>query len=393
MKQVSNILILLLFIFIINYPAAAEKIDKKLWQKAQKIHKKAIVIDAHAHPIMQPATPDILDLGKKTGKSQVDFITMKEGGLDAVFYSMPLLNPINNANPSKKVFDDIVLIRKQTNKYFALAEIALSPADIRRIHDSGKRAILLSIESTDVFEGHAVLLAAYHKLGVRMITIAHTKVDPIAGPPGKGGGLSKFGEEVVREMNELGMLIDITHTSDNLQLDIIKKSEDPVIASHSCMRAINNRQRNIPDNILKEISRKGGAVMITFYPGHLSGEYQKAMEEYGKAKKKIEEKFKENKTELEKEIKILEAKQFPRPVSIEILIDHIDHAVKTAGIDYVGLGSDYVGPGKIIGLETAAGYPLITYHLLKRGYKEEEIKKILGENLLRVFAAVQKAPE
>jgi membrane dipeptidase len=402
-KMLSFILLVSLSIFIAYNPASTQEIDEKLWKKTLEIHNDAIVIDAHAHPmtsyvITPDATPNNLNLSKKTEYSSVDFITMKEGGLDAAFFSLPLLNDINEGNPTKKIFDDIVLMRNHINKYSSLAEIALTPSDIRRIHDSGKRAILFGIEYPNCLEGYTVLLEAYYKMGVRLITIGHTKIDPIADTDNEEAGesgLSQFGKEVVREMNRLGMLIDITHVPDNLQLSIIKESKAPVIASHSCVRALNDRPREIPDEILKELANKEGAIMITFHSAHLSSDYaakhNEAFEKFNKGKSKLEEKLKDNKAELAKQLKVLKEKTFTKGVDIELLIDHIDHAVKVAGIDHVGLGSDFIaGIGSPIGLETAAGYPLITYHLLKKGYKGEEIKKILGGNLLRIFSHAQK---
>ncbi len=392
----------IMFLFIALSIMAQEK-DDKLWKKARKIHFDAIVIDAHAHPmtsqgITPDAVPDNLDLGKKTEYSCVDFISMKEGGLDAAFFSIPLLNDLNPGNQTKRILDDIVLMRSHVDKYSVLAEIALTPSDIRRIHNSGKRAVLFGIESRDFLEGHTVMLEAYYKMGVRMITVGHTKIDPIADTDSEDAGesgLSEYGRDVVREMNRLGMLIDITHVPDNLQLSIIEESKTPVIASHSCVRALADRPREMPDGILKELAKKGGAIMITFHSAHLSTEYAaKHNEAFGKfnaEKKKLEEKFKDNEAELAKQFKILIERIFSKGVDIELLIDHIDHAVKVAGIDHVGLGSDFIsGVGAPIGLETAAGYPLITYHLLKRGYKAEDIMKILGGNLLRVFSEVQK---
>jgi membrane dipeptidase len=384
-------------------PASTQKIDEELWKKAMEIHNDAIVIDAHAHPmtsyVLNPeATPDNLDLGKKTELSTVDFISMKEGGLDVVFFGLPLINDINEGNPSKKILDDIVLIRNHVNRYSSLAEIALSPGDIRRIHGLGKRAILFGIEYPSILEGHTVMLEAYSKMGVRIITLAPSKIDPIVDTNSEEAGqsgLSSFGKEVVWDMNRLGMLIDISHASDDLQLSIIQESKVPVIASHSCVRALSDKPRNIPDEILKEIAEMEGAIMITFHSAHLSLDYSaKHNEAFGKfnsEKRKLEEKLKDNKAELAKQLKVLKEKIFLKGVDIGLLIDHIDHAIKIAGVDHVGLGSDCIaGIGSPIGLETAAGYPLITYHLLKRGYKAEEIKKILGGNLLRIFSQAQK---
>ena len=403
MKGKSFVVLFGLMVLFIVLSMPAQDKDEELWKKAREIHFDAIVIDAHAHPMtsqgmMPDAVPDNLDLGKKTEYSTVDFISMKEGGLDAAFFSIPLLNNLNRGNPTKRILDDIVLMRSHVEKYSSLAEIALAPSDIRRIHNSGKRAVLFGIESQDFLEGHTVMLEAYFKMGVRMITVGHTKIDPIADTDSEEAGesgLSRFGKDVIREMNRLGMLIDITHVPDNLQLSIIEESRAPVIASHSCVRALADRPREIPDGILKELAKKGGAIMITFHSAHLSNEYAARFNEaFGKfdaEKKKLEEKFKDNMKELAEQYKILKDRIFIKGLDIESLIDHIDHAVNVAGIDHVGLGSDFISRiGAPIGLETAAGYPLITYHLLKRGYKAEDIKKILGGNLLRIFYEVQK---
>ena len=402
MKRKSYIILSTLILFLPYLSIQAQERDEELRKKAEQIHFDAIVIDSHAHPmttqgLLADAGPDTLDLGRKTKYSVIDFVTMKEGGLDAVFYSIPLLNDSNAGNPSKRILDDLVLFHNHIDHYSQLAEIALTPADIRRIHKSGKRAILFGIESGGCLEGHPVLLETYHKMGVRMITLAHTKTDPIADTDDEDAGesaLSPFGRDVVREMNRLGMLVDITHCPDNLQLSIIEESQAPVIASHSCVRALNDVPREMPDGIIRKLAEKGGAIMIAFGSSHLSYEYaEKNNEAYGKfytEKRKLEEEYKDNAAELAKQVEGLTDRIFEKGVSIDLLIDHIDHAVKVVGIDHVGLGSDTIaGVGSPVGLETAAGYPLITYQLLKRGYKTEDIKKILGENMLRIFSQVQ----
>lgn len=399
MKQKHGFFLLIPVIFFsVTLSVLAEKINPELWKKTLEIHNSAIVMDAHAHPLIYLyASPENLDLGKKTGKSHVDFLTMKEGGLDAVFLSVPLVDERDRENPAKKIFNDIRLIRKNVEKYSHLAEVAVTPGDIRRIHQSGKRAVLFGIEARDYLKGHTGLIEAYYKAGVRYMTMAHSKVDRLADSDANWpaqSGLSQFGKKVVKEMNRLGMMIDITHVPDKLQLDIIKQSRAPVLATHSCVRAVHDTQRNIPDEILKALAKKGGAVMIPFYSGHISADYTAKLKIANKKieeeKKKLEIKLKDNKAELDKQIKALEKKLSPGRVNVELLIDHIDHAVKVAGIDHVGLGSDFVGVRPPVGLEDASGFPLITYHLLKRGYKEDDIKKILGGNLLRVFKEAQK---
>jgi membrane dipeptidase len=398
MRGFIRFMFTLLCLFVLFNFVSAQEVDKELWEKAQKIHDDVLVIDPHAHPMIYLyATPYFLDLGNKTGRSQIDFVTMKEGGVDTVFLSMPLVNDEGSGNPSKKINDDIELIREQVKKYSDLASIASTPSDIRRIHNAGKRAVLFGIEYPGLTEGHTVMLEPYYKSGVRIITIAHDRIDRIAESDTDDAGesgLSQYGKEVIKEMNRLGMLIDITHCADRLQVDIVKESQMPVVASHSCVRALHDTGRNISDSILRAIAEKGGVVCISFYCGHLSKEYtkkaQKPRELFNKEREKLREELKDNPEELSKELMELEKKAFPPGVSIEVLIDHIDHAVKVAGADHVGLGSDFGGIHNPVGLETAAGYPLITYHLFKRGYSEEDIKKILGSNVLRVFEEVHQ---
>jgi len=367
-------------------------------KKARKIHKDALVIDAHAHPMIYLySTPDRLELGKETDTSQVDFETMKKGGLDAVFLSVPLVRDPSEARPIEKILKNIAYVRSQVNKYSDLAEIALTSADIRRLHKAGKRAIVLSIEYQSPLEGRIDTLRRYYDSGVRLITVGHTQIDRIAESDSDAEGtegLSQFGREMVKEMNRLGMIIDITHTGDILQKDIIRESNAPVVASHSCARALHDIPRNIPDDIMRAIAKKGGAVMSTFYSGHLSSQYTAKRQEikkvYDQKRAELEKKYKESDDEFIKALIALEESILPRHVDIEVLIDHIDHTVKVAGVDHAGFGSDFGGIYNPIGLETAEGLPLITYHMLKRDYKAEDIKKFLGGNLLRVFEEVER---
>ena len=396
----STLLIWTLSVSILT-TLSAQDIDKDLWQKAMKIHNDAIVMDAHAHALLfGVGRRDQLDLGKKDGKSQIDFISMKEGGLDALFLSVPLPGDKDAGNSSKKILDDVRLIRQQIETYGELAELALTPGDIRKNHALGKRAIVFSTEYPRCLEGHSAMLDAYYAGGIRMITLSTDSVDQIAESVDDAGGneiLSPYGREVIGKMNRLGMLIDITHTSDDLQKDIIEFSRAPVVASHSCMRSVVDISRNIPDDILQSLAKKGGAVMITFYSGYLSNAYRAESERIDKLLEaeriKLKEQYPDDPDEVDKQVNAMEEKLAPPKAGIENLIDHIDHAVKVAGADHVGIGSDFGGINVPVGLETAAGFPLITTHLLKRGYTENDIAKIMGGNLLRVFEEVQRTAQ
>lgn len=330
--------------------------DSTLQERAAAIHEQAIVIDAHAHA--KPHEAETLDLGEKTGAIEVDFITMKEGGLDAIFFSVPLLGGAAEGPPDEdRLLDDVGSIVEEVERYLNLAEIALSPGDIERIHAVGKRAVLLGMETQDPFGGDPGAPERFFEAGVRMITLTpEILTTPETGQNDRDdSSLSSFGRHVIEEMNRFGMISDISHLPDGLQMEVIRISEKPVVASHSNTRALNNIPRQIPDSIIRTLSDNGGVICVTFFPGHVSS-------------------------------------GFPdQPVTIEDLVDHIDHVVQVAGADHVGFGSDFLGgDNHTIGLESAAGLPAITYALLERGYPRAEIEKILGGNLLRVFEAVQE---
>jgi len=388
---------ILVLILLLSACSSTQEVDEELWQQALKIHDKALVLDAHAHPlIFQRGGRDDYDPGRATGNSQNDFITMKKGGLDGFILSLPFLDEKDADNPTKKILDDAALVRDHLNTHASLAELAFSADDIQRIHASGKRAILLGIEFGGCLEGQIETLDAYYQAGIRMITLRSDETDPIDNSDGHEAGesgLSTYGNDIVRRMNQLGMIIDITHVADQLQRDIVKASKAPVMASHSCARALVDIPRNIPDPILQEIAQNGGAVMTTFYSGFLSNDYRARSEEADKRieeeKKQLEKQFQDNPAELEKRVKDLEETFKPKRADIASLIDHIDHGVKVAGIDHVGLGSDFGGTNTPIGLESSAGFPRITYHLLKRGYTEDQIDKIVGGNLLRVIQEIE----
>jgi len=267
-----------------------------------------------------------------------------------------------------------------------------TPRDLEKALKSGKRAVFLSIETMDILNGDVTKIDKYSRLGYRSITVLNSKADPIADPGGEKG-LNDFGRKVIKRMNDMGVMVDITHVNDRLQSDIIEASRTPVLATHSNARALNDLRRNIPDNIIKALAKKGGVIAVTFSPRYLSAEYQaklnEAQKELEPIEAELEKKFKDDPEKLAEAMGKARAKYYPPTVGIDALMDHIDYIVKLVGPGHVAIGSDYIGSHGTYpkGLEDASGWPLITYHLLKRGYSEEDIKKILGGNLLRVFKA------
>jgi membrane dipeptidase len=378
------------------YLSGEEKIDAQLWEKALKIHREAIVIDTHCDTPMVMLDRG-LDIGRKSDKNDLDLIRMKEGGLDAAFFAAFVSNDLDQKKPAKKALEMIDEIYRQVEKYPDLAKIVFSPQEIRDIHRQGKRAILLGIENGGPLEGSLRLLRDFYRLGVRYITLTHNDNNDICDSSGAKtpawNGVSPFGKEVIKEMNRLGMLIDVSHISDKAFQDVLEISGAPVFASHSSARSICDVGRNLTDDMIRALAKKGGVIQVTFCAFFVDQEYKNKAEANEKILDPemniIKEKYKDNPEAYWNETIALWKKAAPPAPKIEKLIDHIDHVVKLVGVDYVGLGSDYDGAGSYpVGLENVSGFPLITYHLLKRGYSEEDIKKILGGNFLRVFEKV-----
>ncbi len=380
---------------------AKEKIDPVLWEKALKIHQEAVVVDTHCDTPMAVMEGGF-DLGQKQERTEVDFIRMKEGGLDASFFAVFVSNREDKNQPAKNALEMIDEIYRQVGNHPGLAELAFSPADIRRIEKTGKRAILIGMENGGPVQGSLRLLRDFYRLGVRYITLTHNDNNDIcdsstAAKP-KWNGLSKFGEEMVAEMNRGGMMIDVSHISDEAFRDVLQLSQAPVFASHSCVRAICDVPRNLTDEMITALAQKRGVVQINFYSAFLDNDFRDASNKINKKLDpqfaKLRKKYKDNRNEFYKAAMELWKRESPPNPGIGILIDHIDHIVKLVGVDYVGLGSDFDGAGNFPqGLEDVRGFPLITYHLLKRGYTEEDIKKILGGNFLRVFEEVMAVSE
>lgn len=395
-KFIIILYVLFLFIPLYRDAKAKETVDARLWEKALKIHNEAIVIDTHCDTPMAIMGKG-LDLGQKLKSGEVDFVRMKEGGVDASFFAVFVSNRLDKEHPAKNALEMIDEIYIQVGKHPHLAEIAYTPTDIRRIEQTGRRAILLGLENGGPIENSLRLLRDYYRLGVRYITLTHSQhndiCDSATGGKPKWQGLSKFGEKVVAEMNRIGMIIDVSHISDEAFRDVLRVSKAPVFASHSCVRAICDVPRNLGDDMIKALAREKGLVQVNFYSAFLDETYKKeseaAEQKIRPQMEQLKEKHKDDRNGYWNALLALWKKHGPPAPPIDVLIDHIDHIVKLVGSDYVGLGSDFDGAGSFPqGLEDVGGFPLITYHLLKRGYSEEDIKKILGGNFLRFFEQV-----
>jgi membrane dipeptidase len=373
--------------------------DEKLWQQALKIHRKAIVVDTH-NDITSMMIDDGYDIGTSSvGKYHTDLARMKEGGLTAEFFSVYVDRKFATAGGSaRRALDQIDLVYRAAERYPEKLMMATSVADIRRAKKQGKVAALMGIEGGHAIENSLMALRDFYRLGVRYMTLTHNNTndwaDACCDKP-LNNGLSDFGREVVREMNRLGMFVDISHVSDKTMSDVLDISTAPVIASHSSARALSDHPRNIPDDLLRRIAKNGGVVMVNFYPVFIDQKALNANKERNERLKPqmdaLRERFKDDPKRMDAEQqKVLDANPLP-PTPLSVLIDHIDHIAKTAGIDHVGLGSDFDGvPSLPVGIEDISKLPVITYELLRRGYKEADIRKILGENLLRAFGEAER---
>ena len=373
--------------------------DERLWREALKIHRKAIVVDTH-NDITTMMIDDDYDLGTPSvGKYHTDLMRMKEGGLTAEFFSVYVDRKYaTEGGSARRAMDQIDLVYRASERYPDKLMMATSVADIRRAKKQDKVAALMGIEGGHAIENSLMALRNFYRLGVRYMTLTHNNTNDWADAccdTARHNGLSDYGREVVREMNRLGMLVDVSHVSDKTMSDVLDVSTAPIIASHSSARALNSHLRNIPDDLLRRIAKNGGVVMVNFYPVFIDQKALDANKERNERLKPqldaLNEQFKDNAVRLSEERqKVFDANPLP-PTPLSVLMDHIDHVAKTAGVDYVGIGSDFDGvPSLPVGIEDISKLPVITYELLRRGYSEKDIRKILGENFLRAFGEAER---
>ncbi len=374
--------------------------DERLWKRALEIQRKAIVIDTH-NDITTPMTNDDYDLGVEPPfPYRTSIERMQQGGLSAEFFSL-YVRPwyVAHGGAARRTLDMIDAVYRAVERHPNDLVFATTAADIRRAKKEKKIAALMGIEGGHAIENSLATLREFHRLGVRYMTLTWNNTNDWA-DAGRGEkihhGLSPFGEEVVREMNRLGMLVDVSHVSDETMSDALDVSKAPIIASHSSARALSNVPRNIPDDLLKRIADKGGVIQVNFYSVFVdTATVTPQNEERNRLLKPqqdvLDEKYKNDPERLAEEGDKLDATHPLPPLPLSKLIDHIDHIVKIAGVDHVGIGADFDGAVDMPeGASDVSMLPNITYEVLKRGYSEKDIRKILGENFLRVFAEAER---
>ena len=380
---------------------SAKKSPKPVSWKS--IHDSAIIVDTHADT-PQYLVDEHLDLAADS-HAQVNLPKAKAGNLGAEFFSIWVDPEPNKACYSKRALQLIDSVDEQVRLHPKQMMKATTVAGIYAAHREHKLAALMGVEGGHAIDDDLGLLRDYYRLGVRYMTLTWSNTNDWADSSGDiddnsvqhHAGLTDFGKDVVREMNRLGMMVDISHVADKTFYQALIVSQAPVIASHSSSRAIADVPRNMSDDMLRALARNNGVAMVNFYCGFVSKEYNDAEKKLGAEdhtiadlkKQAAEPGSKVTESDIQK-AQIELAAKLPRP-PLSQLIDHIDHMVKIAGIDHVGLGSDFDGiTCSPEGIDSAADLPKITQALYERGYNAEQIRKVLGGNLLRVFSEVEK---
>jgi membrane dipeptidase len=375
--------------------------------KARAIHDSALVVDTHADT-PQRFLDEGFDIGSTDPKDigHLSLDKARRGNLGAEFFSIWVDPETNQGHFAQHTFDLIDSVYEQAARHPDRMMMAFSVADIERAHKDHKLAALMGIEGGHSIENDMHLLRDYYRLGVRYMTLSWSNTNEWADSSGDiddpkiqhHNGLTDFGKQVVLEMNRLGMMVDISHVADKTFWDVIANTKAPVIASHSSARALVNAPRNMTDDMLRAVGKNGGVVQVTFYSGFVDEDYRKAMEAQSKDQAAAIQKYKDSLQAQGKPVNYIEVNRIEREWMAKIprppfrdLIDHIDHIAKIAGVDHVGLGSDFDGVSGATpqGMDSAADLPKITQALLDRGYGADDIRKILGGNLLRVFRRVE----
>jgi membrane dipeptidase len=324
-----------------------------------------------------------------------DIPRLRAGGIGGQFWSVYVPSESSGPEAVKAVFEQIDVVHRLAERYPDTFELALTAADVERIHKQGKIASLIGMEGGHSIDSSLAILRMTYALGARYMTLTHTKnndwADSSADKP-QHHGLTSFGEKVVLEMNRLGMLVDLSHVSDETMRAAIKVSKAPVIFSHSSARAICNHPRNVPDDILKLTAENGGVVMVCFMPGFVVQREGVDLDAWEKENERLKKLFPNDMAKVEQGIAEWRASHpAPRRGTISDVADHVDHIRKVAGIEHIGLGSDFDGfRGGIEGLDDVSGYPALLVELLQRGYSKEYLKKIAGLNVLRVLRSAEK---
>jgi len=370
--------------------------------RARKLHFDSLVVDTHVD-VAQRCFFENFDFGHRDTEGCLDIPRMREGGVGAIFCAAWV--PVSVTGPAavKRAFDLIDTMCEQVRRHPADLALAASATEIRRVHAAGKIAVVLCVEGGHAIDNDLGVLRIFASLGVRYMTLTHCADLDWAGSSGGAGnnGLTAFGREVIGEMNRLGMVVDLSHVSDRTFSDVLAITRAPAIASHSCCRALCDSPRNLTDEMIRALAAGGGALQINFHASFLSQKHASAqrlhLAEFEARDQEIRNQHSGNEARILIEHQrlsdaMIREGKLPR-VNWEEIVEHIDHAVQIAGAGHVGIGSDFDGARMPEGMEDASKLPRITEALVRRGYSDRDIRKILGENALRVLSDAERAAE
>ena len=406
MKAIISLMLIVSSSFATLAQTMPANADPAIWAKALKIHKKAIIVDGH-NDIPSPMVDEDFDLATNSvGKFHrdgdpfhTDLDRLKRGGITGEFFSIYVSgSTLTSGGAMRRAMDLIDATYREAERHNGQLTMCTTAAEIRRAKKQNKICALMGIEGGYAIENSLYALRNFYRLGIRYMTLTHNVTHDWADShrtEPKNNGLSDFGKEVVREMNRLGMFIDISHVSVKTMNDVLDVSTAPIIASHSCARALNDHTRNVPDDVLRRVAKNGGVIMLNFYPSFLDARTNKEENERAARLKPqldaLREQYKDNQQAFNEAERKLLAENPIYVAPYTRIVDHIDHIKQVAGIDYVGVGSDFDGvPFLPAGMNGAEDLVLVTYEMLRRGYTETEIRKVLGENFMRAFTQVEK---
>jgi len=369
-------------------------------EKAKRLQSSSIVVDTHDDTTQRLLDPRF-DLASRHADGNIDIPRMREGGLTAIFFSIWIPGKIMGPEAVQKAIHQIDAVREAVRKHPNDLILATTADDVRTAKKENKIAALMGVEGGHMMGNDLAVLRTFAALGVRYMTLTHMEnnewADSSTAKP-EHNGLTDFGKDVVREMNRLAMIVDISHVSDKTFCDVLATSKAPVFASHSSCRALCSAARNMTDDMIRDLAKNGGVIQINYHVGFLSQEFRDYEAVHPDAEKEIDEEVKKRCSENEAcryvegdqvVREFMEAGKLPK-VDWNLIVEHIDHAVKIASADHVGLGSDFDGAVMPIGMQDVTHIPQITDALLKKGYSESDVRKILGENTLRVLSEVQR---
>jgi membrane dipeptidase len=380
---------------LVAAPASAQQPTPAHFRTAERALRAQPIVDGHndlpwaiRRDSAARGDPTRYNLRART-PGHTDIARLRAGRVGAQFWSVYTPGDIRDSGYARVQLEQIDIARRFIERYPDVFEFALSANDVRRIIRRRKIASLIGLEGGHALENSLAALRAYRELGTAYMTLTHNVTldwADAASDSAKHGGLTEFGREVVREMNRLGMLVDLSHVSDATMSDALDATAAPVIFSHSSARALTDVPRNVPDSILLRVRQNGGIVMVTFVPGFVSPEVAAHSHRRAELERDLVQRFPDDPTAQARELVQWDVANPPPRATLGQIADHIDHVRRVAGLDHVGIGSDFDGIEQVpIGLEDVSTFPALFAELARRGWTERELRMLSGENILRVM--------